>query len=116
MSLIKQMPLTNARPFVQKVTPIGNYTRDEVLRIAACLEEHFPHSVANVIVKQASSEQLHHEEEHAEVKYIIAHGIATIYRDQRAIIGSDHFVFEDEHITKTEEIETLINNLQSEGA
>lgn len=108
--------LTNAQPFVQKVTPIGNYTRDEVLRIAACLEEHFPHSVANAIVKQASSEQLHHEEEHAEVKYIIAHGIATIYRDQRAIIGSDHFVFEDEHITKTEEIETLINNLQSEGA
>ena len=108
--------LTNAQPFVQKVTPIGNYTRDEVLRIAACLEEHFPHSVANAIVKQASLEQLHHEEEHAEVKYIIAHGIATVYRDQRAIIGSDHFVFEDEHITKTEEIETLINNLQSEGA
>ena len=108
--------LTNAQPFVQKVTPIGNYTRDEVLRIAACLEEHFPHSVANAIVKQASSEHLHHEEEHAEVKYIIAHGIATVYRDQRAIIGSDHFVFEDEHITKTEEIEALINNLQSEGA
>ena len=100
--------LTNAQPFVQKVTPLGNYTRDEVLRIAACLEEHFPHSVANAIVKQASLEKLHHEEEHAEVKYIIAHGIA--------IIGSDHFVFEDEHITKTEEIETLINNLQSEGA
>ena len=108
--------LTNAQPFVQKVTPLGNYTREEVLRIAACLEEHFPHSVANAIVKQASSEHLHHEEEHAEVKYIIAHGIATVYRDQRAIIGSDHFVFEDEHITKTEEIETLINNLQSEGA
>lgn len=108
--------LTNAQPFVQKVTPVGNYTREEVLRIAACLEEHFPHSVANAIVKQASLEQLHHEEEHAEVKYIIAHGIATIYRDQRVIIGSDHFVFEDEHITKTEEIETLINNLQSEGA
>ncbi|MGO5386022.1 hypothetical protein ACTQXK_00720 [Catenibacterium mitsuokai] len=95
------------------MTPVGNYTREEVLRIAACLEEHFPHSVANAIVKQASLEQLHHEEEHAEVKYIIAHGIATIYRDQRAIIGSDHFVFEDEHITKTEEIETLINNLQN---
>lgn len=97
------------------MTPVGNYTREEVLRIAACLEEHFPYSVANAIVKQASLEQLHHEEEHAEVKYIIAHGIATIYRDQRAIMGSNHFVFEDEHITKTEEIETLINNLQSEG-
>lgn len=108
--------LTNAQPFVQKVTPVGNYTREEVLRIAACLEEHFPYSIANAIVKQASLEQLHHEEEHAEVKYIITHGIATIYRDQRAIIGSDHFVFEDEHITKTEEIETLIKNLQSEGA
>lgn len=108
--------LTNAQPFVQKVTPLDDYTRDEVLKIAACLEEHFPHSVANAIVKQASIEELNHEEEHAEVEYIIAHGIATLYKGQRAVIGSEHFVFEDEHVSKTESIETLISQLQSEGA
>ena len=108
--------LTNAQPFVQKVTPLDGYTRDEVLKIAACLEEHFPHSVANAIVKQASIEELNHEEEHAEVEYIIAHGIATLYKGQRAVIGSEHFVFEDEKVSKTESIETLISTLQSEGA
>lgn len=108
--------LTNAQPFVQKVTPLEGYTRDEVLKIAACLEEHFPHSVANAIVKQASNEGLNHEEEHAEVEYIIAHGIATLYKGQRAVIGSEHFVFEDENVPKTESIETLISSLQSEGA
>ena len=108
--------LTNAQPFVQKVTPLDGYTRDEVLKIAACLEEHFPHSVANAIVKQASIEELNHEEEHAEVEYIIAHGIATLYKGQRAVIGSEHFVFEDENVFKTESIETLISTLQSEGA
>lgn len=108
--------LTNAEPFVKKVTPLQNYSRDEILKIAACLEEHFPHSVANAIVKQAERENLHHEEEHAKVEYIIAHGIATIYHEQRAVIGSDHFIFEDENIEKTQEIEQLIDQLQSEGA
>ncbi|RHM61515.1 MULTISPECIES: heavy metal translocating P-type ATPase [Coprobacillaceae] len=108
--------LTNAEPFVKKVTPLQNYSREEILKIAACLEEHFPHSVANAIVKQAERENLHHEEEHAKVEYIIAHGIATIYHEQRAVIGSDHFIFEDEDIEKTQEIEQLIDQLQSEGA
>lgn len=108
--------LTNAEPFVKKVTPLQNYSREEILKIAACLEEHFPHSVANAIVKQAERENLHHEEEHAKVEYIIAHGIATIYHEQRAVIGSDHFIFEDENIEKTQEIEQLIDQLQSEGA
>lgn len=108
--------LTNAQPFVQKVTPLGNYTREDVLKIAACLEEHFPHSVANAIVKQASVEDLNHEEEHAEVEYIIAHGIATLYKGQRAVIGSEHFVFEDEHVSMTDSISDLIASLQSEGA
>lgn len=108
--------LTNAQPFVKEVTPLGKYTRNEVLKIAACLEEHFPHSVANAIVKQASEEKLRHEEEHAEVEYIIAHGIATLYKGERAVIGSEHFVFEDEHVLQTESIRSLINELQSRGA
>lgn len=108
--------LTNATPFVQEVTPLDDYSRDEVLRIAACLEEHFPHSVANAIVKQAQDERLLHQEEHAEVEYIIAHGIATNLYGQRAIIGSEHFVFDDEQIEKTPEIVQLINKLRSKGA
>ncbi len=63
--------LTNANPQVQKVTPLNGYSRDEVLRIAACLEEHFPHSVANAIVNQAKKEGLVHEEEHAKVEYML---------------------------------------------
>ena len=108
--------LTNATPFVQEVTPLDDYSRDEVLRIAACLEEHFPHSVANAIVKQAQDEELLHQEEHAEVEYIIAHGIATNLHGQRAIIGSEHFVFDDEQIEKTPEIVQLISKLHSKGA
>ena len=88
--------LTNANPQVQKVTPLNGYSRDEVLRIAACLEEHFPHSVANAIVNQAKKEGLVHEEEHAKVEYIVAHGIASYVGEKRVVIGSAHFVFEDE--------------------
>lgn len=108
--------LTNANPTVKKVVPLNGYTRDEVLRIAACLEEHFPHSVANAIVNQAKREGLIHEEEHAQVEYIIAHGIATSLYGKRAIIGSDHFIFEDEGIPKTEELNETIGSLESEGA
>lgn len=108
--------LTNANPTVKKVVPLNGYTRDEVLRIAACLEEHFPHSVANAIVNQAKKEGLIHEEEHAKVEYIIAHGIATSLYGKRAIIGSDHFIFEDEGISKTEELNETIGSLESEGA
>lgn len=108
--------LTNANPTVKKVVPLNGYTRDEVLRIAACLEEHFPHSVANAIVNQAKKEGLIHEEEHAKVEYIIAHGIATSLYGKRAIIGSDHFIFEDEGIPKTEELNETIGSLESEGA
>lgn len=108
--------LTNASPSVQKVIPMADYSRDDVLRIAACLEEHFPHSVANAIVKQARVEGLLHEEEHAKVEYIIAHGIATTLHGERAIIGSEHFIFEDEHIPKTDEIQKTITQLQKDGA
>lgn len=108
--------LTYATPSVQDVIPLQNYSRDEVLSIAACLEEHFPHSVANAIVKQAEIENLIHHEEHAKVEYIIAHGIATYLHGQRTIIGSEHFVFEDEKIEKNDEIISLINDLQNKGS
>lgn len=108
--------LTNANPNVKKVTPLGDYTREEVLRIAACLEEHFPHSVANAIVNQAKMEGLTHEEEHAKVEYIIAHGIATSLHGKHTVIGSDHFIFEDEGVEKTQEIIDIVSNLEKEGA
>jgi heavy metal translocating P-type ATPase len=90
--------LTLAEPRVVSVTPLGGFTRDETLRLAACMEEHFPHSVARAIVSAAKNENLCHEEEHAEVQYIAAHGIATEIHGRRAIIGSRHFVFEDEGV------------------
>ena len=98
--------LTNATPKVVEVIPMSKrYTRDEILRMAACIEEHFAHSIATAIVKQAEEEGLKHEEDHSEVEYIVAHGIATEYDGKRAVIGSRHFLFDDEGIklTKTQE-------------
>jgi heavy metal translocating P-type ATPase len=100
--------LTNAHPVLEKVIPCGKYERDEVLRIAACIEEHFAHSVATAIVKQAEAEGLHHEEDHSEVEYIVAHGISTTYDGKKAIIGSRHFVEEDEGIRFTKKQQKLI--------
>ena len=88
--------LTVASPNVAKVVPFGGRTREDVLRTAACLEEHFPHSIARAVVRKAEEEELHHEEEHAEVEYCVAHGIVSRLGDNRVIIGSDHFVLEDE--------------------
>ena len=90
--------LTNAKPELAEVIAFRPYNKTEVLRIAACLEEHYPHSVARAIVNWAAERNLIHEEEHAEVEYIVAHGVATQYRGKRAIIGSRHFVEEDEHV------------------
>lgn len=100
--------LTNACPVVEKVIPFGEYTEDEVLKISACLEEHFPHSVAKAIVKAAQEKDLKHEEEHAEVEYVVAHGIATSLHDKRAIIGSEHFVAEDENVEISDEAKEII--------
>lgn len=100
--------LTNASPVLEKVIPCGKYERDEVLRIAACIEEHFAHSVATAIVKQAEKEGLIHEEDHSEVEYIVAHGISTTYDGKKAIIGSRHFVEEDEGIKFTKKQEKII--------
>lgn len=108
--------LTNALPVVQKIVPLHGYSREEVLKISACIEEHFPHSVANAIVKQAQIEGINHQEEHAKVEYIIAHGIATSLYGKHVVIGSDHFIFEDEGVIKTEEIKQIILDLQKQGA
>ncbi len=97
--------LTNATPKVVEVIPMSKkYSRDEILRMAACIEEHFAHSIATAIVKQAEEEGLKHEEDHSEVEYIVAHGIVTEYDGKRAVIGSRHFLFDDEGIkvTKTQ--------------
>ncbi len=98
--------LTNASPKVVHVFPMTKrYTREEILRMAACIEEHFAHSIATAIVRQAEEEGIKHEEDHSEVEYIVAHGIATHYDDKRVVIGSRHFLFDDEgiKINKTQE-------------
>ena len=101
--------LTSAQPRVTKVLSFEEYSREQVLRDAACLEEHFPHSVAKAIVKQAELENLKHKEEHAKVIYIVAHGINTILRDQTAQIGSAHFIFEDQQVPLSEEDKAYID-------
>lgn len=88
--------LTKARPKVKEVVTFGNRNPDEMLRIAACLEEHFPHSIAKAVVKAARQKGLIHEEMHSKVEYIVAHGISSFIDDKKVVIGSMHFVFEDE--------------------
>ena len=91
--------LTRATPQVVDVVPFSQSDPDDVLRLAACLEEHFPHSMANAVVRAAKEKGLAHEEMHSEVEYIVAHGIASRVSGQRVVIGSYHFVFEDEYCT-----------------
>ncbi|MDR3287828.1 MAG: heavy metal translocating P-type ATPase, partial [Peptococcaceae bacterium] len=101
--------LTLAEPRVAAVHPLNGFEPDEVLRLAACMEEHFPHSVARSIVRYAQEKNLRHEEEHADVKYIAAHGIATEIHGRRAVIGSRHFVFEDESVTLEKDAASLLD-------
>lgn len=89
--------LTHARPQVAQVVPFGGNDETEMLRLAACLEEHFPHSMANAVVEEATRRGLCHEEYHSKVEYLVAHGIASMVNVERVLIGSAHFVFEDEH-------------------
>ena len=107
--------LTNATPKVVDVIPMSKrYTRDEILTMAACIEEHFAHSIAAAIVKQAEKEGLKHEEDHSEVEYIVAHGIATEYDGKRAVIGSKHFLFDDEKVKITKTQEKKVNKAAKE--
>ena len=91
--------LTRATPQVVQVIPFSGCEEREVLQLAACLEEHFPHSMANAVVRAAKERGISHEEMHSEVEYIVAHGIASRVGGQRVVIGSHHFVFEDEQCT-----------------
>lgn len=91
--------LTKAQPTVVEVVSFNGEEPDELLRIAACLEEHFPHSMAKAVVDAAADKNLEHEEIHSKVEYIVAHGISTKINEKKAIIGSYHFVFEDEKCT-----------------
>ena len=109
--------LTHAQPVVKNVVSVSpRFTREDVLMVAACLEEHFPHSMANAIVEQAAKENILHPEMHSEVEYIIAHGIASRIGKQRIVIGSGHFIFEDEQVPLTEDVKQIINELENEGA
>ena len=89
--------LTKAKPTVVDVVSFNGESTDKLLRIAACLEEHFPHSMAKAVVDAATQKNLEHEEMHSKVEYIVAHGIASTINEKRAVIGSAHFVFEDEN-------------------
>ena len=89
--------LTYAAPKVEKVVAFGGYEEKEMLRLAACLEEHYPHSLANAVVEAAEKQGLSHEEYHSKVEFVVAHGISSTVDGKKVIIGSYHFVFEDEH-------------------
>lgn len=106
--------LTKAQPTVVDVVSFNGANSDELLRIAACLEEHFPHSMAKAVVDAAQQKHLLHEEMHTKVEYIVAHGISTTIDGKRAVIGSSHFVFEDENCTIPEEKQDLFDSLPKE--
>lgn len=106
--------LTEAKPIVAKVISFNGYSENELLRIAACLEEHFPHSMAKAVVNAAKERHLDHEEMHTKVEYIVAHGISTTIEGKKAVIGSHHFIFEDEKCTIPEGMEDRFENLPEE--
>ena len=97
--------LTHATPTVAQVVPFGDRKEAEMLRLAACLEEHYPHSIANAVVEEAKKRGLSHEEYHSQVQYVVAHGISSMVEGKKVLIGSAHFVFEDEgcHVPVGEE-------------
>ena len=106
--------LTEATPELACVMPFDGWRRDQVLRLAACLEEHFPHPVARAVVAAAEDKSLKHRERHAEVEYVVAHGIASSLDGKRVVIGSKHFVVEDEHVAVSDEQAAQIAE-QTEG-
>ena len=106
--------LTKARPTVADVVSFNGETPDELLRTAACLEEHFPHSMAKAVVNAAMEKNLQHEEMHTKVEYVVAHGISTMINNKKVIIGSYHFVFEDEKSIIPEDKKDLFNSLPEE--
>ena len=103
--------LTKAQPTVAQVVSFNEYSPDELLRIAACMEEHFPHSMAKAVVDAAKERGLDHEEMHSKVEYVVAHGISTTINNKKAVIGSYHFVFEDEACVLPEGTEGIFESL-----
>lgn len=106
--------LTYACPKVAKVIPFGGNNERDMLRLAACLEEHFPHSIANAVVQEAKNRELIHEEFHSKVEYLVAHGIASAVNGERVLIGSAHFIFEDEKVVIADEDREQFESLPEE--
>ncbi len=102
--------LTEATPKVSKVLSLDGSPEDDILRFAACLEEHFPHPVARAVVNAAAKAGLNHRERHAEVEYVVAHGIASSLDGKRVVIGSEHFVVEDEGVVITDDQAAVIRD------
>ena len=108
--------LTKAEPIVTSVISFEERSEDELLRIAACLEEHFPHSMANAVVEAARKKGLKHEEMHSKVNYIVAHGISSSISGKKVIIGSYHFVFEDEGVVIPKGFEEKFKNIPEDSS
>lgn len=106
--------LTNAHPKVADIITFGNNDKAEMLRLAACLEEHFPHSVANAVVNEAKARGLDHDEQHSKVEYIVAHGISSLVGVEKVVVGSYHFVFEDENCTVPQDEQDKFNTIPNE--
>lgn len=106
--------LTDAAPSVKDVVTFNGSNEDEMLRLAACLEEHYPHSMANAVVSEAVRRSLEHEEKHSRVEYVVAHGIASSIDEKKVCIGSYHFVFEDEGCVIPEEEQERFDALPDE--
>ncbi|MBS4978027.1 MAG: heavy metal translocating P-type ATPase [Clostridiales bacterium] len=112
--LDKTGTLTEARPIVKMIVPFCEESENELLRIAACLEEHFPHSMAKAVVEAAKQAGLEHEEMHSKVEYIVAHGISSGIGEKRVLIGSAHFIFEDEKCIIPEKYQEQFDGLPTE--
>ena len=106
--------LTKAKPTVVNVISFNQESPEDILRLAACMEEHFPHSMAKAVVNAAKERHIEHQEMHSKVEYVVAHGIATTVDGKRAVIGSAHFVFEDEKCTVPEDKQVLFHRLPKE--
>ena len=106
--------LTYATPKVAQIVTFADYKEEDMLRLAACLEEHYPHSMANAVVEEAKERGLNHEEYHSQVQYIVAHGISSKVNDETVLIGSAHFVFEDEHCHVPEGEEEKFHSLPAQ--
>ena len=106
--------LTKAQPTVVDVVPFNDQSKDELLTIAACLEEHFPHSMAKAVVREAARRSLVHEEMHTKVEYLVAHGISSTIAGKKVVIGSYHFIFEDEKAEIPEGKQELFDHLPEE--